>query len=79
MTASPSNTVCVDDDLDRPIYGAEAIGRAAGLLNDDGSTNLRATYDGLEKGYIDANKFGLKKWVSTKRRARRHASSGTTA
>jgi hypothetical protein len=66
------------DDLDAPIYMAEAIGREAKLLNPDGSVNLRATYDALEKGYIDASKFGKKKWVSTRRRIRR-AFGGETA
>jgi len=56
-------------DLDSPRWGAEAIGRAAGLVNEDGSVNLRAVYYALEQGNLPATKVG-KKWVSTLRRLR---------
>jgi hypothetical protein len=62
-----------DKDLDSFIYGAEPIGLEANLVKDDGSVDLRATYHALERGYIDADKFG-RKWRSTPRRIR---SSGT--
>jgi len=58
------------ENLDRPIYTAEAIGRAAELLDDEGNVDLRKTYHALEHGYIDASKFG-RTWVTTLRRIRR--------
>jgi hypothetical protein len=54
-------------DLDMPRWGAEAIGRDAGLVNDDGTVNLRAVYYALEQGHLPATKVG-KRWVSTRRR-----------
>jgi len=60
----------LDEKLDQPLYGAEAIGRAAHLLNEDGEVDTRKTYYVLEKGYLDADKFG-RQWVSTLRRIRR--------
>ena len=59
-----------DKDLDKPLWGAEAIGRQAGLLNDDGSVNFRATFYALERGNLPAIKIG-KRWVTTLRRLRR--------
>jgi hypothetical protein len=56
-------------DLDAPLWGAEQIGRAANLLNEDGSVNFRATFYALEQGNLPASKVG-KKWVSTLRRLR---------
>jgi hypothetical protein len=67
-----------DEDLDRPIYGAVAIGRAAGMVEADGSVDIRKVYYALENGLLDAGKFG-KKWVSTPRRARQHAVRDTAA
>lgn len=61
-----SPTVYIDP-LDRPIYGAEAIGRAANLVDEEGNVDLRKVYYGLEKGYIDADKYG-RTWISTPRR-----------
>jgi len=61
-----------EDKLDMPLYGAEAIGRAAHLLNED----ARKTYYVLERGYIDADKFG-RQWVSTPRRIRRAFMGGS--
>ncbi len=48
------------DELDRWIYGAENIGIVVDL-------DPRETYHALERGYLDADKFG-RKWRSTKRR-----------
>lgn len=60
----------LDEKLDQPLYGAEAIGRAAHLFNDVGEVDTRKTYHALEKGYLDADKFG-RQWVTTLRRIRR--------
>jgi hypothetical protein len=60
-----------DDDLDRPVYGAKAIGQIANLKNE------RQAYHFLESGYIDASKLGKKCWVSTKRRILRVAQGRT--
>jgi hypothetical protein len=57
------------DDPDRPIWGAEAIGREANILDEDGNVDLRKTYYKLEKGYLDADKNG-REWVTTPRRLR---------
>jgi hypothetical protein len=57
------------DDLDRPIWGAKAIARAANLLDEDGEINIRKAFYKLEKGYIDADKNG-DEWVTTLRRLR---------
>jgi len=65
------------DDLDRPIYGAHAIGKEAGLLDDEGNVDLRRTFHALEHGYLDAGKFG-RRWISTPRRIR-SAFAGKTA
>jgi hypothetical protein len=54
-------------DLDRPLWGAEAIGLAANILDEDGNVDQRATYYALENGYIDASKAG-RQYVSTERR-----------
>ena len=43
-----------DENLDRAIYGAEAIGREAHLFDSEGNVDLRKAYYGLEKGYLDA-------------------------
>jgi len=53
------------DPLDRPIYGATAIGRVMGL-------KPRQAFHALENGYLDADKFGGR-WMSTPRRLRRIA------
>jgi hypothetical protein len=63
-------TASFANDLDRPIFGAEPIGREANLVDKDGNVDLRKTYYALERGYLDANKFG-RTWVSTPRRIRR--------
>jgi hypothetical protein len=59
-----------EDDLDRPLWGAEAIGREARLLDKAGNVDTRKTYYGLENRYLDADKYG-QLWVSTPRRIRR--------
>jgi hypothetical protein len=50
------------DDLDKPIYGVDAIAAAANL------TRSKAYY-ALEKGHLPASKLG-KIWFSTPRRLR---------
>jgi hypothetical protein len=50
------------NDLDKPIYGAKAIGEEANLTE-------RQAFWGLEKGHIPADKMG-RKWVTTRRRLR---------
>ena len=50
----------MDEYLDRPIFGAGPIGRVV-------NRKPRQAYDDLEKGRLDADKFG-KLWVSTPRR-----------
>jgi hypothetical protein len=57
----------IRDDLDRPLWGAEQIGRAAGLLNDDGTVDLRKVYYHLENKHLPADKAG-KQWISSTRR-----------
>jgi hypothetical protein len=54
------------DDLDKFVYGAEAI---ASILNlhKDGKPDTRRAYYACEKGYVDADKFG-RIWRSTPRR-----------
>ena len=52
------------DDLDKPIYGAKAIGEARKLTE-------RQAFWALENGYLDADKMG-RKWTSTPRRLRNH-------
>ena len=47
-------------DLDRPIWGVEAIAAAANLTP-------RQAYHALEHGYLPASKAG-RKWVTTSRR-----------
>jgi hypothetical protein len=49
-------------DLDRPIWGVEAIAAAANLTP-------RQAYHALERGYLPASKAG-RKWVTTPRRLR---------
>jgi hypothetical protein len=59
----------MSDDLDKFIYGGESIGREANLVKEDGPVDLRKTFYALERGYIDADKFG-RIWRSTPRRVR---------
>lgn len=57
--------VFAGDPLDRPVFGATDIGRVVGLSRNQ-------TYHALERGYLDADKFG-RLWVSTARRLNRFA------
>jgi hypothetical protein len=59
------------DNLDLPIWGAEAIAQVANLLKRDGSPDDRRAFYMLETGAIDGSKVGHEKrgrWVSTRRR-----------
>jgi hypothetical protein len=58
-------TTINDDDL--PIRGAKAIARVLNLVDEDGNPDPRRAFYALEKGYVDADKWG-KIWVSTRRR-----------
>ena len=51
-----------EEDLDRPIWGVDAIAAAANLTP-------RQAYHALEKGYLPASKAG-RKWLTTRRRLR---------
>jgi hypothetical protein len=64
---SLSNTA---KNLDRPLWGAEAIGREANVVDDDGNVDLRKTFYLLEKGRLPGTKVG-RLWTSTPRRIRR--------
>jgi hypothetical protein len=57
----------MSDDLDLPIYGVPTIARILNLLDKNGEPDSRRAYYALEKGYVDASKFG-RVWTSTKRR-----------
>ena len=60
-----------DTNLDEVLWGASAIGTAAGLFKPDGTVDLRKTFYLLEIGSLDATKVGHAKrgrWVSTRRR-----------
>jgi hypothetical protein len=56
-----------DDDLDLPQYGATRIAEILNLRDKAGKPSARKAYHALERGYIDADKFG-DVWSSTKRR-----------
>jgi hypothetical protein len=56
------------DDLDAPIWGAEAIGEHI-------RRNKRQTFHLLETGKLDATKVG-QLWTSTKRRLNRSLGNG---
>jgi hypothetical protein len=56
-------------DLDRPLYGAEEIGREAGIVDENGNVDLDKVYYYLANGYLSASKFG-RQWLSTPRRIR---------
>jgi hypothetical protein len=64
MTTVPENpsTESVGDDLDKPLWGAAAIGAEI-----DKTTSQ--TFHLLEAGHLPATKVG-RQWVSTKRRLR---------
>ena len=56
-------------DLDAPIWGAEAIGRAANVRDKAGAVDIKAAYYKLAKGIIPAKKAGAT-WVTTLRAIR---------
>lgn len=58
------------ENLDRPLWGAEQIGREAGLLDEVGNVDLRKVFYRLERGDLPASKIG-RLWTSTPRRIRR--------
>ena len=60
----------MSDDLDRPIWGAEAIGREAGLIDADGRVDTRRAFYLLEKRLLPATKIG-RQWATTRRRLQR--------
>jgi hypothetical protein len=59
-----------NSDLDLPLWGAEAIGRQANVVNEAGNVDLRKVFYLLENGLLPGTKIG-KRWTSTKRRIRR--------
>jgi len=59
-----------NSDLDRPIWGAEEIGREAGLIDENGIVDTRKAFYLLERGLLPATKVG-RQWTSTPRRIRR--------
>jgi hypothetical protein len=62
-------SIMSDQNLDLPLWGAEAIGRVAVLLNEDGTVDIRRTFYLLEKGLLPATKVG-NAWTSTPRLVR---------
>jgi len=62
-----------DDNPDRVLWGAKAIGREANVIDADGNVNERRAYYLLEAGLLPASKTG-RSWTSTPRRIRRHFS-----
>jgi hypothetical protein len=58
-----------DTDLDKPLFGAEEIGREAGIVDENGEVDLDRVYYYLAMGYLPASKFG-RQWLSTPRRVR---------
>jgi hypothetical protein len=56
--------ITIEDDLDRPLWGAEEIGAEI-------KKSVKATFHLLAHGRIPATKVG-KQWVTTKRRLRDH-------
>jgi hypothetical protein len=60
----------IDESLDCPLWGAEAIGREAGLIDDDGKVDVRRAFYLLEKGLLPGTKVGSA-WTSTPRRLRK--------
>jgi hypothetical protein len=55
-----------DDDLDRPIWGAQRIGAAAGLVDENGNPDLARVYYLVRVGLLPVRKIG-KTLVSTRR------------
>jgi hypothetical protein len=64
----------INDDLDRPIWGAAKIAVEAGLIDDaTGKPNMDRAYFLLRKKLLPADKIG-RSYVSTRRRLRKIAS-----
>jgi hypothetical protein len=71
ILVNTTRVVTMNSDPDMPVWGAEAIGKTAGVFAKDGVTvDLRRTYYLLEQKILDADKAG-RAWVSTPRRIRR--------
>jgi hypothetical protein len=67
------------DELDKPVYGAEAIAIVLNLLDEAGKPDTRRAYYVCERGYADVDKFG-RIWTSTRRRLlKRHLMARETA
>jgi hypothetical protein len=47
------------------LWGAAAIARAAGVVDEDGKADLRRVFYLLEKGYLPARKIG-RAWISSR-------------
>ena len=45
------------DDLDLPVFGAEAFARLLKIVKKDGELDVRRMYYLLENGYVDADKL----------------------
>lgn len=56
-------------DLDRPLWGAEAIGHEANVVDEAGEVNVKKTMRLLEQGLLPGTKVG-RLWTSTPRRIR---------
>jgi hypothetical protein len=69
MTATTQNSDL--DELDKPVWGAEAIGALIGKPR-------AATFHLLETGKIPARRIG-RQWVTTKRRLREHFNAAQQA
>jgi hypothetical protein len=50
---------------DNILWGAEAIGRAANILNADGEVDIRRVFYRLELGHLPGKKVG-RVWTSTR-------------
>ena len=57
-------------DRDRWVYGAQAIGEIANILDEGGKVDIPRVLYALRKGHLDAEKFGPngRIWRSTPRR-----------
>jgi hypothetical protein len=60
-----------NQNLDRVLWGAEAIGAEAGLFKVDGTVDCRKTFYLLEKGLLPGKRIG-RQWTSTVRHIREH-------
>jgi hypothetical protein len=58
-----------DTNLDAPIWGAEKIALAAGLVHPDGTANVDAFYYKTSQGYLAVAKCGGR-YVTTLRKIR---------